>query len=83
MPPLTGTAVTTGENWNVKLVHCTRQTNPNDPIQLVFSYVGEEGIEEILTAEVPGAYLFTLIQEQGWFTKTPGVRKMGLARKTG
>jgi hypothetical protein len=74
---------TVGENLNVKLVHCTHQTNPTDPIYFTFSYI-EDGIEgEPLIATVPVHELFALVQEQGWLTKTPGIRKMGLARRTG
>ena len=82
---LPGTTVVTGETLNVKLVHCTRQTTPTDPVHLVWSYVNDDGIEgEPLIAAIPGNLLFTLIQEQGLFTTTPGVRKMGIAsRKTG
>jgi hypothetical protein len=59
---------------NVKLVHATRTTNPEEPLQIVFSCIDETGREEITTAQVPNAYLlFGVLQEQGWF-------KTGVAR---
>jgi hypothetical protein len=60
---------------NVRVVHATRTTNPEEPLQIVFSCIDNEtGREEITTAQVPNAYLlFGVLQEQGWFK--PGVAR--------
>jgi hypothetical protein len=80
MSPVAAVASAT-ENLNIKLVHSTRQNSPTDPIYFAFSYTGEDGIEEILTAEVAGPDLFTLMQENGWLAKVPAGRKMALAAR--
>ncbi len=55
------------EALNVKLVHTTKQNSPDDPIQLAFSVVDEQGNEQLITGEIPYAYeLFRLCQENGW-----------------
>jgi hypothetical protein len=55
------------ETLNVKLVHFTKQNSPDEPVQVAFSVVDEQGKEEIITGEIPYTYdLFRLFQEQGW-----------------
>ena len=47
------------ENLNVKLVHSTKQSSPESPLQLAFSITDETGQEQIQTAEIPnGAELY-------------------------
>ncbi len=55
------------ETLNVKLVHFTKQNSPDEPVQVAFSVVDEQGKEEIITGEIPYSYdLFRLFQEHGW-----------------
>ena len=55
------------ETLNVKLVHATKQNSPDDPIQLAFSVVDEQGNEQLITGEIPYAFeLFRVCQENGW-----------------
>jgi hypothetical protein len=55
------------ETLNVKLVHFTKQNSPDEPVQVAFSVIDEQGKEEIITGEIPYSYdLFRLFQEQGW-----------------
>lgn len=54
-------------NLSVKLIHSTKQQSPNDPVKLVFSINDEQGVEEVMTAEVPDSVeLFEWCQEQGY-----------------
>ena len=41
---------------NVKLVHFTKQNSPEDPIQVAFSVIDDQGKDEIVTGEVPYGY---------------------------
>ena len=62
------------ETLNVKLVHFTKQNSPDEPVQLAFSVVDEQGKEEIITGEIPYSYdLFHVCQEQGWLNLRRGV----------
>jgi hypothetical protein len=62
------------ETLNVKLVHFTKQNSPDEPVQLAFSVVDEQGKEEIITGEIPYSYdLFRVCQEQGWLNLRRGV----------
>jgi hypothetical protein len=55
------------ETLNVKLVHATKQNSPEEPVQFAFSVTDDQGIEQIITCEVPYVFdLFKLFQEQGW-----------------
>jgi hypothetical protein len=55
------------ETLNVKLVHFTKQNSPDEPVQVAFSVVDEQGKEEIITGEIPYSYdLFRVFQEHGW-----------------
>src|SRR6202035_2936555 len=55
------------ETLNVKLVHFTKQNSPDEPGQLAFSVVDEQGKEEIITGQNHFTYdLFRLFQEHGW-----------------
>jgi hypothetical protein len=59
---------------NVKLVHFTKQTSPDEPVQVAFSVTDDQGKEEIITGEVPYSYdLFHVFQENGWLTIRRGV----------
>jgi hypothetical protein len=62
------------ETLNVKLVHFTKQNSPDEPVQVAFSVVDDQGKEEIITGEIPYSYdLFRLFQEQGWLNIRRGV----------
>jgi len=62
------------ETLNVKLVHFTKQNSPDEPVQVAFSVVDEQGKEEIITGEIPYSYdLFRVFQEQGWLNLRRGV----------
>jgi hypothetical protein len=55
------------ETLNVKLVHFTKQNSPDEPVQVAFSVIDDQGKEEIITGEIPYSYdLFRLLQENGW-----------------
>ncbi len=62
------------ETLNVKLVHFTKQTSVDEPVQVAFSVMDEQGKEEIITGEIPYTYeLFRLFQENGWLNLRRGV----------
>ena len=62
------------ETLNVKLVHFTKQNSPDEPVQVAFSVIDEQGREEIITGEIPYSYdLFKLFQENGWLNLRRGV----------
>ena len=62
------------ETLNVKLVHFTKQNSPDEPVQVAFSVIDEQGKEEIITGEIPYTYdLFLLFQENGWLNVRRGV----------
>jgi len=62
------------ETLNVKLVHFTKQNSPDEPVQVAFSVVDEQGREEIITGEIPYSYdLFRLFQDNGWLNLRRGV----------
>jgi hypothetical protein len=69
------------ETLNVKLVHFTKQNSPDEPVQVAFSVVDEQGKEEIVTGEIPYSYdLFRLLQENGWLNIRRGVSPIREAR---
>ena len=62
------------ETLNVKLVHFTKQNSPDEPVQVAFSVIDDQGREEIITGEIPYSYdLFRLFQENGWLNVRRGV----------
>ena len=62
------------ETLNVKLVHFTKQNSPEDPVQVAFSVIDDQGKEDIVTGEIPYSYdLFRLFQEHGWLNVRRGV----------
>lgn len=62
------------ETLNVKLVHFTKQNSPDEPVQVAFSVVDDQGREEIITGEIPYSYdLFRLLQDNGWLNLRRGV----------
>jgi hypothetical protein len=62
------------ETLNVKLVHFTKQNSPDEPVQVAFSVVDDQGKEEIITGEIPYSYdLFRIFQENGWLNVRRGV----------
>src|SRR5262249_17544965 len=62
------------ETLNVKLVHFTKQNSPDEPVQVAFSVVDDQGKEEIITGEIPYSYdLFRLFQVNGWLNIRRGV----------
>lgn len=55
------------ETLNVKLVHFTKQNSSDEPVQVAFSVIDDQGKEEIITGEIPySAELFRVFQENGW-----------------
>src|SRR5260370_21190978 len=57
------------ETLNVKLVHFTKQNSPDEPVQVAFSLVDDQGTEEIITRKLPYIYdLFTVFLEQAVLT---------------
>jgi hypothetical protein len=66
---------------NVKLVHFTKQTSPDEPVQVAFSVTDDQGKEEIITGEVPYSFdLFHVFQENGWLTIGRGVASIHESR---
>jgi hypothetical protein len=66
---------------NVKLVHFTKQTSPDEPVQVAFSVTDDQGKEEIITGEVPYSFdLFHVFQENGWLTIRRGVSSIRESR---
>ena len=64
------------ETLNVKLVHFTKQTSPDDRIQVAFAVTDEQGREEIVTGEIPFASdLLRVAQEQGWVSARRGIMR--------
>ena len=62
------------ETLNVKLVHFTKQNSPDEPVQVAFSVIDDQGKEEIITGEIPySAELFRLLQDNGWLNVRRGV----------
>ena len=62
------------DTLNVKLVHFTKQNSPDEPVQVAFSVVDDQGKEEIITGEIPYSYdLFRLFQENNWLNTRRGV----------
>jgi hypothetical protein len=62
------------ETLNVKLVHFTKQNSPEEPVQVAFAVIDDQGKEEIITGEIPYSYdLFRLFQEHGWLNVRRGV----------
>lgn len=62
------------ETLNVKLVHFTKQNSPDEPVQVAFSVIDDQGKEEIITGEIPYSYdLFRIFQENGWLNVRRGV----------
>jgi len=62
------------ETLNVKLVHFTKQNSSDEPVQVAFSVIDDQGKEEIITGEIPYTYeLFRLMQENGWLNLRRGV----------
>ncbi len=52
----------------------TKQNSPDEPVQVAFSVVDDQGKEEIITGEIPYSYdLFRVFQEQGWLNLRRGV----------
>jgi len=74
------------DTLNVKLVHFTKQNSPDEPVQVAFSVVDDQGKEEIITGEIPYSYdLFRLLQENGWLNIRRGVssiREVRTQRRT-
>ena len=69
------------ETLNVKLVHFTKQNSPDEPMQVAFSVIDDQGKEEIITGEIPYSYdLFGLLQEHGWLNIRRGVSSIREAR---
>jgi hypothetical protein len=62
------------ETLNVKLVHFTKQNSSDEPVQVAFSVIDDQGKEEIITGEIPYTFeLFRLMQENGWLNLRRGV----------
>jgi hypothetical protein len=66
---------------NVKLVHFTKQNSPDEPVQVAFAVIDDQGKEEIITGEAPYSYdLFHLFQENGWLNIRRGVASIRESR---
>ena len=66
---------------NVKLVHFTKQTSPDEPVQVAFSVTDDQGKEAIITGEVLYSFdLFHVFQENGWLTIRRGVASIHESR---
>jgi hypothetical protein len=66
---------------NVKLVHFTEQTSPDEPVQVAFAVTDDQGAEEIITGEVPYSLeLLHLFQENGWLNIRRGVSSIRESR---
>jgi hypothetical protein len=62
------------ETLNVKLVHFTKQKSSDEPVQVAFSVIDDQGKEEIITGEIPYSYdLFRQLQDNGWLNVRRGV----------
>ena len=62
------------ETLNIKLIHFTKQSSSDEPVQVAFSVIDDQGKEEIITGEIPYSYdLFRLLQENGWLNVRRGV----------
>ena len=61
------------QNYNVKLVHSTKPSSPEEPVQLAFS-VTDNGMEQIITAEVDSQRLFEIAQENRWLQGGTGFK---------
>ncbi len=62
------------ETLNVKPIHFTKQNSPDEPVQVAFSVVDDQGKEEIIMGEIPYFYdLFRLFQGNGWLNVRRGV----------
>lgn len=62
------------ETLNIKLIHFTKQNSSDEPVQVAFSVIDDQGKEEIITGEIPYSYdLFRLLQENGWLNVRRGV----------
>lgn len=73
------------ETLNVKLVHFTKQNSPDEPVQVAFSVIDDQGKEEIITGEIPySVELFRLLQENGWLNlrrSVSSIRETRLQRR--
>jgi hypothetical protein len=68
---------------NVRLVHFTKQNSPDEPVQVAFAVIDDQGKEEIITGEVPYSYdLFHLFQENGWLNIRRGVASIRESRSS-
>jgi hypothetical protein len=66
---------------NVKLVHFTKQSSPDEPVQIAFAVTDDQGKEEIITGEVLYSYdLSHLFQENGWLNIRRGVASIRESR---
>src|SRR5215471_9200904 len=69
------------QTLNVKLVHFTKQNSPDEPIQVAFAVIDDQGREEIITGELPNSYdLFHVFQENGWLNIRRGVSSIRESR---
>jgi len=70
------------ETLNVKLVHFTKQNSPDDPLQVAFAVIDDQGREEIITGEIPySSELFRVFQENGWLNVRRGVSSIRETRQ--
>ncbi len=71
------------ETLNVKLVHFTKQNSADEPVQVAFAVIDDQGKEEIITGEIPYTYdLFRLLQENGWLNLRRGVSSIRESKTT-
>lgn len=71
------------ETLNVKLVHFTKQNSADEPVQVAFSVIDDQGKEEIITGEIPYTYdLFRMLQENGWLNLRRSVSSIRESKPT-
>jgi len=69
------------QTLNVKLVHFTKQNSPDEPIQVAFAVIDDQGREESITGELPNSYdLVHVFQENGWLNIRRGVSSIRESR---
>jgi len=62
------------ETLNVKLVHFTKQTSPDEPVQVAFSVTDEQCKKETITGEIPYTHnLLRVFQKNSWLNIRRGV----------
>ena len=70
------------DNLNIKLLYATKQNSADDPVQIAFAVTDEQGVEQILTAELPFSNeLFKICLEHGWISQRSRVTSFQRGRR--